>query len=148
MENCPADARRAGRGGPAGAYTDPGLLEQWLAPRGLTITIDHVDPRYGGTWRSIGAGADGGKYSFRGVFHGTPSPDGIVQTVESDGMPGRVCLQTVTFAEHAGTTVVTQNTVYQSAQDRDRVLRYDNAEDIHESIERLQELMARFVPVS
>jgi len=79
------------------------------------------------------------------VFHGTPFPDGIVQTFESDGLPGRVCLQTVTFAEHAGITVVTQNTVYQSAQDRDKMLRYDNAEDIHESIQRLQELLARLV---
>lgn len=130
------------------AYTDPGLLEQWLAPRGLTVTIDHVDSCHGGTWRYMGSAADGGKYAFHGVFHGTPSPDGIVQTVEFDGMPGRVGLQTVTFAQRAATTVVTQNTVYPSARDRDRVLRYDNAEDIHESIERLEELLARLVPVS
>jgi len=39
--------------------------------------------------------------------------------------------------------VLTQSTIYQSVQDRDRVLPYDNAEDIHESIERLEELLAR-----
>lgn len=127
------------------AYTDPELLAQWLGPRGLTLTIDHIDPRHGGTWRYIGSDADGGKYTFRGVFHGTPSPDGIVQTVESDGMPGHVCLETITFTERGGTTTVTQNTIYQSAQDRDRVLRYDMAEDIHDSIERLEHLLARLV---
>jgi uncharacterized protein YndB with AHSA1/START domain len=129
-------------------YTDPELLAQWLGPRGLTVTIDHLDPRHGGTWRYIGSDADGGKYAFRGVFHGVPSPGGIVQTVESEHMPGHVCLQTVTFTEREGTTMVTQNTIYQSAQDRDRVLRYDMAEDIHESIERLEQLLAQLTPMS
>ena len=90
---------------------------------GLTLTIDHLDLRHGGTWRYIGSDTDGGKYSFRGVFHGTPSPDGIVQTSESDSMPGHVCLETITFTEREGTTTVTQTTVYQSARDRDRALR-------------------------
>lgn len=25
-------------------YTDPDLLAQWLGPRGLTVTVDHLDP--------------------------------------------------------------------------------------------------------
>jgi uncharacterized protein YndB with AHSA1/START domain len=130
------------------AYTDPELLVRWLGPRGLTLTIDHLDSRHGGTWHYIGSDTDGSKYSFRGVFHGTPSPDGIAQTFEFDGMRGQVCLETVTFTEHAGTTTVTQTTVYQSAQDRDRVLRYDMAEDIHEAVERLEQLLAQLVPVT
>ena len=82
------------------------------------------------------------------MFHGTPSPGGIVQTFEFDGTPGHVCLETATFTERADMTMVTQNTIYQSVQDRDRVLRYDMAEDIHESIERLEQLLARLVPQS
>jgi uncharacterized protein YndB with AHSA1/START domain len=130
------------------AYTDPELLTQWLEPRGLTMTIDHLDPCHGGTWRCIGSDADGSKYSFRGVFHGAPSPDRIVQTIEVEDTPGHVCLQTISFTEREGTTTVTQATVYQSVQDRDRVLRYDMAEDIHESIERPEQLLARLVPQS
>ena len=123
---------------------NPELLAQWLRPRGLTVTIDHFDPRHGGTWRYIGSDADGSKHCFRGVFHGAPSVDGIVQTVEFDGMPGHVCMKAVTFtAGREDTTLVTQNTVQQSVQDRDRVLQYDMAEDINESIERLEELLTR-----
>lgn len=130
------------------AYTDPGLLVQWLGPRGLTLTVDHIDPRPGGTWCYIGLDAGGGRRCFRGVFHDTPSPDGIVQTVEFDGMPGHVWLDTVTFTERENTTLVARNTVYQTVQDRDRVLRCDMAEDINESMDRLEELLARLVPVS
>ena len=46
------------------------------------------------------------KHSFRGVFHGTPSTDGIVQTSEFEGMPGHVCLETITFTERGVTTVI------------------------------------------
>jgi len=126
----------------------PDLLAQWLGPRGLTLTIDHIDPRHGGTWRYTGSDADGNKHFFHGVFHGTPSLDGIVRTLEFDGMPGHVCLEEVTFSERDQTTLVTQNTVYQSTQDRDQALYYDMGEDIYESIERLEQLLARLVPVS
>jgi uncharacterized protein YndB with AHSA1/START domain len=130
------------------AYTDPELLVQWLEPRGLTLIVDYLAPRHGGPWRYTGSDADGNKYFFHGVFHGTPSPDGIVQTVEFDGMPGHVCLETVTFTERGNTTLVTQNIVYQSARDRDRALRFDMAEDINESIERLEDLLAQLVSES
>jgi hypothetical protein len=63
-------------------------------------------------------------------------------------MPGHVCLESIIFTEREGTTTVTQTTVYQSAQDRDRVLRYDTGEDIHESVERLEQLLAQLVPAT
>jgi hypothetical protein len=71
------------------------------------LAVDHLDPRHGGTWRYTGSDADGNKYFFC-VFRGTPSSDGIVQTVEFDGMPGQVCLETVIFTERGDTTLVTQ----------------------------------------
>ena len=92
--------------------------------------------------------ADGNEYSCRGVFHGTPSPDGIARTFEFEGRPGQVCLETIFFSERGDTTIVTQSSVYQSIQDRDWALRYDNAEDIYESIERLDDLIPRLVLLS
>ena len=130
------------------AYTDPGLLAQWAGPRELTFTIDDFDPRHGGTWHYTSGDADGNEYSCRGVFHGTPSPDGIARTFEFEGRPGQVCLETIFFSERGDTTIVTQSSVYQSIQDRDWALRYDNAEDIYESIERLDDLIPRLVLLS
>jgi len=69
------------------AHTDPDLLVQWLGPRRLTMTIDRLEPRDGGTWRYTHRDADGTEYGFHGVYHGTPSPDGIVQTFEFGATP-------------------------------------------------------------
>jgi uncharacterized protein YndB with AHSA1/START domain len=71
------------------AHTDPDLLVQWLGPRDLTTTIDRYEARNGGTWRYLQTDAEGNTYGFHGVFHGDPSPDGIVQTFEFEGAPPR-----------------------------------------------------------
>jgi len=130
------------------AFTDPELLVQWLGPRELTLTIGHLDLRHGGTWRYTSSDADGNEYSFRGVFHGTPSLDGIVQTFEFEGTPCHVCLETTTFTDHGDTTALTQSTVFQSAANRDAALLSGMADGINESMDRLEELLARVVPVS
>lgn len=70
------------------AHTDPELLAQRLGPRDLTMTVDQYDVRDGGRWRYVSTDAAGNEYGFHGVFHGTPSPDGIVQTFEFEGVPG------------------------------------------------------------
>ena len=130
------------------AYADPDLLMQWLGPRRLTMTIDRFDPRDGGIWRFIhsdGADTDHGSH---GVFHGDPSRERIVWTFESEDFPGHIRLETVTFGERGDMTVVCQNTVYQSVEDRDEAIASGMAEGINESMERLDELLRRLVPVN
>lgn len=129
------------------AYTDPELLVQWLGPRALTMTIDRYEVRDGGIWRFTHRGADGDEYAFHGVFHGTPSPDGIVRTFEFEGAPSHVSLETATFEEHGGRTLVRQNAVFQSVQDRDALAESDMEQGVNEGMERLDELLARLAPV-
>jgi uncharacterized protein YndB with AHSA1/START domain len=130
------------------AHTDPDLLVQWFGPRGLTMTVDRFDLRDGGTWRYQHWLADGTDYAFHGVFHGEPSPHGIVQTFEFEGMPGHVSMWTVTFTEQGGKTLLTHNIVYQSVEDRDLDLRSGLEESVNYSADRLDELLARLAPVS
>lgn len=129
------------------AYTDPELLVQWLGPRRLTMTIDRFDLRDGGTWRYIHRDTDGTEHGFHGIFHGTPTPeDGIVQTSEFEGTPGHVSLETLTFEERDGRTLVRQNAVYQSVADRDAMLQSGMEAGSNEAFERLDELIARLAP--
>jgi uncharacterized protein YndB with AHSA1/START domain len=130
------------------AHIDPELLVQWLGPRRLTMTIDRLDARDGGTWRYTHRDAGGNEYAFHGVYHGTPSPDGIVQTFEFEGMPGHVSLETITFEEHGGKTLLHQNAVFQSVEDRGGMMQSDMETGVNDSMERLDELFAKLAPVS
>lgn len=130
------------------AYTDPELLVQWLGPRRLTLTVERHDVRDGGTWRYIHRDTDGTEAAFHGVFHGTPSPDNMVRTFEYEGAPGHVSLETATFAERDGKTLVRTNAVFQSVEDRDAMIQSGMESGANESMERLDELLARLVAAS
>jgi len=129
------------------AHTDPELLVQWLGPRALTMRIDRLDARDGGAWRYTHRDGEGNEYGFHGVYHGTPSPDGIVQTFEFEGAPGHVSLETITFEDHGGRTLLRQNAVFQSVEDRDGMIQSGMETGVNDSMERLDELLATLAPV-
>jgi len=125
------------------AHTDPELLVQWLGPRRLTMTIDRLEPRDGGTWRYTHRDTDGTEYGFHGVYHGTPSPDGIVQTFEFEGAPGHVSLDSLVLEERDGRTLLRGHSVFQSVEDRDAMIQSGMETGVNESMDRLTELVAR-----
>ena len=125
------------------AYTEPELLVQWLGPRQYRMTIDRYELRHGGAWRYIHADDAGNEFGFRGVFHGDPSSDGIVQTFEFEGMPGHVCLETLTLEEREGKTLVRTNSVFQSVADRDGMIESGMESGVNEGYDRLDVLLVR-----
>ena len=127
------------------AFTEPDLLIRWLGPRRLTMTIDQFEARNGGTYRYIHRDEAGNEYGFRGVFHGTPSLDGIVQTFEFEGWPGHVALESMTFEERDGKTIVRQTSVYQSVADRDSIIESGMETGLSEGYERLDELLSEML---
>jgi uncharacterized protein YndB with AHSA1/START domain len=127
------------------AFVEPELLVQWLGPRRLKMTIDRYDLRDGGSWRYVHSDDDGNSYGFHGVFHGEPSPEGMVQTFEFEGAPGNVSLDTVMFTESGGKTVIRTNSVFQSVQARDAMVQSGMAEGMNEGFDRLDEVLAKLV---
>lgn len=130
------------------AHTEPDLLVQWLGPRGLTMHIDHFEVRNGGRWRYTHRDANGTEYGFHGVFHGTPSVGRIVQTFEFEGAPGHVSLESRTLEEIEGGTRLHALSVFQSVSARDAMVESGMETGLTEGYERLDELIARLVPVS
>jgi uncharacterized protein YndB with AHSA1/START domain len=124
------------------AHTDPKLLVQWLGPRDLTLTIDRYEVRDGGKWRYVLRDAQGGEHGFHGIFHGDPAPDGIVQTFEYEGVPGHVKLDTVTFEQRHGRTLVRTVSSFQSVEDRDAMVASGMERGVVDSAERLDTLLA------
>jgi uncharacterized protein YndB with AHSA1/START domain len=125
------------------AHTDPELLKQWLGPRKYTMTIDRFELRDGGTWRYIHSDDAGNSFGFHGVFHGMPTPDGMVQTFEYEGAPGHVSMDTVTLEEHDGKTTVRTNSVFQSVAARDAMVDSGMASGMSEGYDRLDEVLAK-----
>lgn len=125
------------------AFTDPDLLVQWLGPQPRNVKIDEYDPRSGGRWRFMHKDSDGSEHELHGVFHRTPSVRrGLVRTLESDGVPGRVALETATFNEYHGHTTLKQNLICQSVDARDDLLR-DLRDELSEALGRLHDLVER-----
>jgi uncharacterized protein YndB with AHSA1/START domain len=105
------------------AHTEPDLLERWYGPDFLTTTAEVLEPRDGGRWRWTQTDRTGERFTFFGLYHGTPSTERIVQTWEFDRQPGVVYLNTITFEERGTHTLLTQNTVFPSVEDRDVYVR-------------------------
>lgn len=126
------------------AHTEPDLLVQWLGPRQYTLRVDRYEVRDGGTWRYVHQDADGTEYGFHGVFHGTPSVDGVVQTFEWEGAPGHVALERLTFepVDGGNRTRIRTLSVYQSVADRDAMVAGGMEDGLNEAHERLDELLA------
>jgi uncharacterized protein YndB with AHSA1/START domain len=129
------------------AHTDPELLVQWLGGDKYQMIIDRYDVRDGGTWRYVHRDDAGNEYGFHGVFHGTPSPDGMVQTFEFEGAPGYVSLDALTLEEHDGRTRVRIHSVHQTVESRDAMVGSGMEIGLNAGFQRLDALIARLVPV-
>jgi len=124
------------------AYTEPDLLTRWLGPRRYTMEIDRYEVGDGGRYRYVHRDEQGNEHAFRGVFHGDPTPDAMVQTFEWEGLPGHVSLDRAVLEEiDGGRTVVRTVSVFQSEADRDGMWDSGMADGMGEAYGRLEELL-------
>jgi uncharacterized protein YndB with AHSA1/START domain len=124
------------------AYTDPEAIAQWWGPSDTETVVDKLEARAGGQWRFVERGPDG-EYGFHGVFHDVSLPERLVYTFEFEGMPGHVLLETITFEERDGRTTLTDRSVFQTVEDRDGMLQSGMESGAAESLDRLEELLAK-----
>lgn len=124
------------------AFTEPDLLVQWLGPAKYEMVIDEYDVRAGGRWRYSHRNADE-EHGFRGVFHGDPSPDGMVQTFEYDGAPGHISLDRLVLEDLGDRTIARTHTVFQSVAARDAMVDNGMEQGMSEGFDRLDELLGR-----
>lgn len=129
------------------AHTDPELLVQWLGPRGYEMTVDRWEVRDGGAWRYVSRDAEGNEFGFHGVFHGPPTPERLVQTFEFEGAPGHVSLDSLTLEERDGRTLVHIHSVHETVEARDAMVESGMEDGVQQGYERLDELVARLIPV-
>jgi uncharacterized protein YndB with AHSA1/START domain len=124
-------------------YTDPNSIPDWWGPRNLTTEVDKMELRPGGIWRYIQHDPQNNIFAFHGVYHSLEPNKQIISTFEWEGMPGHVILVTTTFEDQGNRTIVTQQNVFQSVQDRDGMMQQGMEQGTIEGDERFSELLAR-----
>jgi uncharacterized protein YndB with AHSA1/START domain len=124
-------------------FAEPELFRQWIGPKRLEMRIDEFDFRDGGRYRYVNIEPDGTEYGFRGVFHGTPSPDLMVQTFEFDLAPGHVSLDRMELVDvGGGRTLIRSHSVFQSVEDRDAMATSGMADGMEQGYQKLDALVA------
>ncbi|MGB7789343.1 SRPBCC domain-containing protein [Methanoregula sp.] len=105
------------------------------------MNVWYVKP--GGAGRVVQRDAEGNEFAFHGVYHAIETPVRLVRTFEFEGTPGHVLLETVTFEDLGGRTNLIDQSVFQTAEDRDAMLRLGMEEGAAESMDRLAALLAK-----
>ncbi|MGC4107872.1 MAG: SRPBCC family protein [Thermomicrobiales bacterium] len=123
------------------AHIEPDLLKQWLGPRGYEMIVETFQPVHGGTYRYIHRDTEGNEFAFRGVFHGTLSLDGIIQTFEWEGAPGQVSLDTLHLVDLGGRTRIDTVSVFPTVEMRDAIIEHGMETGVREGYEQLDDVL-------
>jgi uncharacterized protein YndB with AHSA1/START domain len=141
------------------AWTDPKLMAQWWGPHGFTNPVCEVDLRPGGAYRIVMRGPDGVDYPVTGVYREIVSPERIVVTDDCSEHPAEwqdailqnlspsertgslEAINTVTFEEQGGKTLLTIRTLFHSTAVREAMVKMGMSEGWSQSFERLEEFL-------
>jgi uncharacterized protein YndB with AHSA1/START domain len=107
------------------AWTDPKQVVQWWGPQGFTTTIHEMDVRPGGRWRHTMHGPDGANYPNEIVFAEVVKHERIVYSGSGrrEGGPSAHFQTTWTFEDEGDKTKLTLRMVFDSSEERERVIR-------------------------
>ena len=124
-------------------FTDPKLLSRWWGPKILKTNVEKMEIKTGGSWRVSQRDTEGNESAFYGVYHDV-KPYYLTRTMEWDGMPGHVLLETVKMEETDGKTKVTDTNVFQTVEDRDGMVETGMKGGVDESYNRFVELLKEY----
>jgi len=124
-------------------HTKPELLKRWmLGPPGWSMPVCEIDLRVGGAyryrWRND---ADGTEFGSGGVHREIVPLERIVTTERMEGFEGEA-VNTLTFTEDSGRTVVSTNMLFASREARDGALQSGMSDGMAMGYDRLEDVLA------
>jgi uncharacterized protein YndB with AHSA1/START domain len=141
------------------AWTDPQEMKQWWGPKSFTNPVCELDVRVGGAWKIVMRSPDGTDYPITGVYREVVPNKRLVMTdsvaehnqdwhdlvnasrPEGSGQSPTEYLITVTFEENNGRTTVSVRTHFNSAADRDALVKIGMSEGWNESFDKLTDVL-------
>jgi len=126
------------------AHTVPALMKRWFTgPDGWVLATCEIDLRVGGAYRHEWAHADGRTMGMGGTYQEVDAPARLVATeLFDEDWTGGGTVNTQSFDEVTGGTILTTNVQCTSAEARDAMLQSNMEAGIAASYARLDALLA------
>jgi len=119
------------------AYAEPELIEQWMGTKVLKL-----ESKKHGCWQFETTDPKGNKHGFSGVIHEFIPNRKITRTFEMANTPFGVQLEITDFEKLTDdTSKVSMHVIYESAAQRDEVLKLPFAQGINMAHNRMEALL-------
>lgn len=122
------------------AWTTPELIKRWWSGDRGEVTIADVDLRVGGMWRYVMVADGGFEVGFHGEYREIVPNERIVATEVYEGMPEGEALNTHTFTEKDGRTLLTILVQHENQEHRDAHISSGMEGGMQEAMDRLEQV--------
>jgi len=121
------------------AYVEADIIEQWMGTRVLKL-----ESKKHGSYQFETTDPKGYKYGFSGAIHEVIPNKKIIRTFEMDGTPFGVQLEIYEFEQLTDdTSKLSMHVIYESATQRDQVLKLPFAQGINMAHNRIEDIISK-----
>jgi uncharacterized protein YndB with AHSA1/START domain len=123
------------------AWTTAELIKRWWSGQRGEVTVAEIDLRVGGTWRYVMTANAGFEVGFHGEYREIVPEERLVYTETFEGMPDAGnTLNTATFTEDDGRTVLALLIVCPSREVRDGIIDSGMEGGMQEQMDALEQV--------
>ena len=122
------------------AYTEPELVRRWWTANRGEMTVAEIDLRVGGGWRYVMVTPDGFEVGFHGEYREIVPSQRIVSTEVYEAVPDAAALDTVTFAERDGRTLLTILVEHERKEHRDAHIESGMEDGLQDALDLLEQV--------
>ena len=122
------------------AFTTPDLVKRWWSGQRGEVTSIEIDLRVGGAWRYVMVANDGFEVAFHGEYREIVPNERIVSTEVYEAVPDAEALDTTTFAEVDGRTLLTILVQHTSKEHRDAHIESGMEAGLQEAMDLLEQV--------
>jgi uncharacterized protein YndB with AHSA1/START domain len=128
------------------AYTEPALVERWWSGERGAVTSAEADVRVGGRWRYVMKANEGIEVAFHGEYREIVPNERLVATEVYEMGPGaendedQATLNTTTFTETEGRTMLTTVVDCPSREVRDAIIESGMEGGMQEAMDKLEQV--------
>ena len=122
------------------AWTTPELVKRWWSANRGEVTTCEIDLRVGGAWRYAMVADGGFEVAFHGEYREIVPNERIVSTEVYEGMPDAEALNTVTFTEVEGRTILTILVQHTSKAHRDAHIESGMEDGLQDAMDLLEQV--------